>query len=121
MTDVTGFGLAGHLLEILDASGTAATIHLADIPLMSGAPELSRAGHGSSLLPSNQAATSWRMTAPDDPRVTLLNDPQTAGGLLAAVPAERVQDLLAALHLKGHDAAAIGQVTSGPPHLTVLP
>lgn len=119
MTDITGFGLAGHLLEILDASGAAATIHLADIPLMPGAQELCLAGQGSSLLPSNQAATSWRMTAPDDPRVTLLNDPQTAGGLLAAVPAALVRDLLAALHLKGHDAAVIGQLTDGPPHLTV--
>ncbi len=121
MTDVTGFGLAGHLLEMLDASDTAATIQLSHIPLMPGALELSEAGHGSSLLPANQAATSWRMTAPPDTRVALLNDPQTAGGLLAAVPGELAKSLLAALHLKGHQAAIIGEVTKGAPHLTVLP
>jgi selenide,water dikinase len=121
MTDVTGFGLAGHLLEMLDASATAATILLSQVPLMPGALELSEAGHGSSLLPANAAATSWRMTAPPDPRVALLNDPQTAGGLLAAVPGDMAKALLAALHLKGHQAAIIGEVTEGAPHLTVLP
>ena len=121
MTDVTGFGLAGHLLEMLDASATAATIQLSQIPLMPGALELSEAGHGSSLLPANAAATSWRMTAPPDARVALLNDPQTAGGLLAAVPGDMAKALVAALHLKGHQAAIIGEVTMGAPHLTVLP
>ena len=121
MTDVTGFGLAGHVLEMLDASATAATIQLAQIPLMPGALELSEAGHGSSLLPANAAATSWRMTAPPDARVALLNDPQTAGGLLAAVSGDMAKALLAALHLKGHLAAIIGEVTDGAPHLTVLP
>lgn len=121
MTDVTGFGLAGHLLEMLDASATAATIQLSQIPLMPGALELSEAGHGSSLLPANAAATSWRMTAPPDARVALLNDPQTAGGLLAAVPGDMAKAFLAALHLKGHQAAIIGEVIKGAPHLTVLP
>ncbi len=121
MTDVTGFGLAGHLLEMLDASANAATIQLSQVPLMPGALELSEAGQGSSLLPANVAATSWRMTAPPDPRVALLNDPQTAGGLLAAVPGDMAKALLAALHLKGHQAAIIGEVTEGAPHLTVLP
>ena len=121
MTDVTGFGLAGHLVEMLDASGAAATIQLSEIPLMPGALELSEAGHSSSLLPANLAATSWRMTAPPDPRVELLNDPQTASGLLAAVPSDLAKGLLAALHLKGHQAAIIGQVAKGAPHLTVLP
>lgn len=121
MTDVTGFGLAGHLLEMLDASATAATIQLSQIPLMPGALELSEAGHGSSLLPANQAAFNWRMTVPPDTRVALLNDPQTAGGLLAAVPGDMAKALLAALHLKGHQAAILGEITKGRPHLTVLP
>jgi selenide,water dikinase len=119
MTDVTGFGLAGHLLEMLDASSCAATLHLPAIPLMSGALDLAVAGHGSSLQPANLAATSWRITTPDDPRVLLLSDPQTAGGLLAAVPADRADDLLAHLHAAGHDAAIIGEVTPGQPHLTL--
>lgn len=119
MTDVTGFGLAGHLLEMLDASHTAATIRLPDIPLMQGAEALARAGQGSSLLPANLAAVSWRMTAPPGPRTDLLSDPQTAGGLLAAVSSSQAADLLTALQAAGHEAAIIGQVTEGAPHLTV--
>jgi len=119
MTDVTGFGLAGHLLEMLEASATAATIRLDDIPLMPGALELANAGHGSSLHPANLAAVSWRMTAPQDPRCLLLADPQTAGGLLAAVPADKATHLLAQLQAAGHDAAIIGSVMTGAPHLTV--
>ncbi len=119
MTDVTGFGLAGHLLEMLAASGSGARLRLDDIPLMAGALQLARAGHGSSLQPANLAAISWQMTAPEDPRVALLADPQTCGGLLAAVPADTADDLLAALLGAGHNAARIGQVTEGPVHLTV--
>ena len=119
MTDVTGFGLAGHLLEMLDASNTAATIRQDDIPLMQGAEALARAGQGSSLLPANLAAVSWRMTAPPGPRTDLLSDPQTAGGLLAAVPADRAENLLARVKFAGHDAAIIGQITAGTPHLTI--
>jgi len=121
MTDVTGFGLAGHLLEMLDASAVAAEVRLSDLPLMPGALELAKAGHGSSLQPANLAAVSWRMTTPEDPRSLLLTDPQTAGGLLAAVSAEAAADLLARLQGEGHDAAIIGRVVAGDPHLTVTP
>jgi selenide,water dikinase len=119
MTDVTGFGLAGHLLEMLEASDTGATLRLADIPLVPGAVELARSGHGSSLQPANHAAVSWRMTAPEDPRVLLLTDPQTCGGLLAAVPAREAGRLVGDLKAAGHDAAVIGEVTAGGVHLTV--
>jgi selenide, water dikinase len=120
MTDVTGFGLAGHLLEMLKDSRTAATLHLSEIPLMSGAAELSSAGYGSSLQPANLAAVSWQMTAPDDPRVALLTDPQTCGGLLAAVPADAGEALVSALRAQGHAAAVIGTVATGEPHLTIV-
>lgn len=119
MTDVTGFGLAGHLLEMMETSATAATLRLDHVPLMPGALELAGAGHGSSLEPANLAAVSWRMTAPTDPRVALLSDPQTCGGLLAAVPKEQAEGLVKALRDAGHDAAVIGEVTAGEPHLTV--
>jgi selenide,water dikinase len=117
MTDVTGFGLAGHLLEMLEASSAAATVRIDDIPMMTGAVELAAAGYGSSLQPANLAATSWKITAPEDPRIHLLNDPQTCGGLLAAVPAALAGQLVAALRIAGHDAAVIGEVTAGLPHL----
>jgi selenide,water dikinase len=119
MTDITGFGLSGHLLELLDASTAAATLWLEAIPLLPGAPELAAAGHGSSLLPANLAAVSWRMTGPQDPRIDLLSDPQTAGGLIAAVPPDQAEVLLAALKAAGHEAAIVGTVTAGQPHLTV--
>jgi selenide,water dikinase len=119
MTDVTGFGLAGHLLEMMEASTTAATLRLDAIPLMPGALELAQAGHGSSLQPANLAAVSWRMTMAEGPRMQLLTDPQTCGGLLAAVPADQANAVLNALCAAGHDAAIIGEVTPGPPHLTV--
>jgi selenide,water dikinase len=118
MTDVTGFGLAGHLLEMLDASGSAATLTLADVPLLPGAEALAAAGHASSLAPANRTVMG-RMWFTESPRAALLFDPQTAGGLLAAVPAERAGALVEALREMGETAAVIGHVTEGPPHLTV--
>jgi selenide,water dikinase len=119
MTDVTGFGLAGHLLEMMQASATAATVRLDDIPLMMMALELAQAGHASSLQPANLEAVSWRMTAPNDPRTQLLTDPQTCGGLLAVVPVDQANAVLTALRAAGHDASIIGEVIPGPAHLTV--
>ena len=120
MTDVTGFGLAGHLLEMLEASGMAARLRLGDVPVMAGAVELAAAGMGSSLQPANLAAVSWRMAAPQDPRGALLTDPQTCGGLLASVPAARAAEMVARLQEAGHQAAVIGEVVAGTPFLTVV-
>ncbi len=115
MTDVTGFGLAGHLMEILDASGCAAYLTLSDIPRLPAADALATAGIASTLAPSNRAALAGRITGPDDP---LLYDPQTCGGLLAAVPPERATEVLATLLAAGIDAAVIGHVRPGPAHIT---
>ena len=120
MTDVTGFGLAGHLLEMLEASGAAARVRLGDVPMMAGAVELAVAGVGSSLQPANLAAVSWRMAAPEDPRVALLTDPQTCGGLLASVPSDAADALVARLREAGHQAAVIGEVVAGKPHLSIV-
>lgn len=120
MTDVTGFGLAGHLLEMLDASGVAACVRLDDVPMMAGAVELAGAGIVSSLQPANLAAASWRMEAPQDVRAALLTDPQTCGGLLASVPGAQAQELVARLREAGHQAAVIGEVVAGAPFLTVV-
>lgn len=119
MTDLTGFGLAGHLLGILDASGVAAELDLAALPLLPGAEALAAAGHGSTLLPANRAVMA-RMFFTEGPRTDLLFDPQTAGGLLAAVPEDRAEETLAALHAAGErDAAIIGRIVAGAPFLTV--
>ncbi|MFN4159574.1 MAG: selenide, water dikinase SelD [Gemmobacter sp.] len=119
MTDVTGFGLAGHLLEMMDASGCAARLSLADLPRLPGAEALAAQGQASSLAPLNRAATEARMGAPSTPAAALLWDPQTCGGLLAALPADHARDALGRLAAAGIPAARIGEVVEGPPHLTV--
>ncbi len=119
MTDVTGFGLAGHLLEMLRASGCGAVLRLADVPLMPGAEVLAAAGVASTLAPDNRAAVSWQMDAPETSQAALLYDPQTAGGLLAAVPADQAAGVLAALLALGEEAAIIGAVVAGDVRLQV--
>ncbi len=119
MTDVTGFGLAGHLMEMLVASGVAAELDLEALPLLSGAEVLAGQGHGSTIAPSNRAALEGRITAPETARAALLFDPQTAGGLLAAVPEQELATLLDALHGAGFGrAAGIGRVVAGAPGIT---
>lgn len=113
MTDVTGFGLAGHLLEILQASGVGARLQGAAIPLMPGALALAEAGYGSSLAPANRAATIGQVTGADSALKALLYDPQTGGGLLAAVPADQAPALLSALLAAGETAAILGEVVDG--------
>ncbi|SFE65094.1 selenide, water dikinase SelD [Roseivivax sediminis] len=112
MTDVTGFGLAGHLSNLAAASGTGAEIHLQAIPHLPGARALAKAGTRSTLYPQNRAAAPhW----PETPDTALLFDPQTAGGLLAAVPPDTAAELIRSLHAAGYaDAAEIGRLTDGP-------
>ncbi|MCL3880784.1 selenide, water dikinase SelD [Marivita sp. GX14005] len=113
MTDVTGFGLAGHLYNICASSNLAATLRMADIPLLPGAEALSAAGEHSSLYPSNREGFDH---IADTPATRLLFDPQTGGGLLVAVPQEQAQALLSQLHAAGLDRAAIiGHLHDGPP------
>ncbi|MFN3661510.1 selenide, water dikinase SelD [Yoonia sp.] len=109
MTDVTGFGLLGHLRGICDASGTGAMVDWPQVPLMQGAAHMSAQGIRSSLFGDNQAgAGAVTGIVPD-----LAYDPQTAGGLLAAVAAESAKTLLAQLQSAGYRAAIIGQITAG--------
>jgi selenide,water dikinase len=115
MTDVTGFGLAGHLLNILDASDAGAALDLAAIPLLDGAEALAASGIRSTIWEANRAAAAPRIRHEDSPRAALLFDPQTAGGLLAALPPERAKTVLEILAAEGCSAARIGTVTDGPP------
>lgn len=116
MTDVTGFGLAGHLLELCEASGCGAELDLQTLPLLPGAEALAAAGHASSLAPANRAAAQGRITGTlTSPRAALLFDPQTCGGLLAAVPGSAAPALLAALP----EARAIGRFTQDPPGIVL--
>jgi len=116
MTDVTGFGLLGHLMEILQASDCAATLLAAEIPYLPGAEALAAAGHESSIAPANRAALAGQITGPASP---LLYDPQTGGGLLAIVPAHLTNFLLTRLRATDPDTALIGHIAAGRPHITV--
>ncbi|CUH82418.1 selenide, water dikinase SelD [Tropicibacter naphthalenivorans] len=107
MTDVTGFGLVGHVNNICKASGVGARLDLDAIPVMPGALELSQDGVRSTLYPDNRQVLP---ALAEDARIALLFDPQTAGGLLACVSGNP-QDLLRQLASAGYTAAIIGEIT----------
>ena len=116
MTDVTGFGLAGHLGNICRASGVAAWIEAGAVPLLPGAEALAARGIRSTIWAANRRAAPVAGLG-DSGREILLHDPQTAGGLLAAVAATQADDLVARLRARGHEAARIGGVEAGAPGL----
>jgi selenide,water dikinase len=112
-TDVTGFGLVGHLGEMLRASGASARVRLADLPALPGAIELLGRGLRSTFHAENERARRGIVVGDgvaSDPRLGLLFDPQTSGGLLFGIAAERAAAALEALSVIG-PAAAIGEVT----------
>jgi selenide,water dikinase len=118
-TDVTGFGLAGHLGEMLRASKGSAVLDLAAIPALPGAVALLGRGIRSTAHPENARARRAMLVEPDAARratLDLLFDPQTSGGLLLAVPRERGPAMLNALRAAGDGAAAmIGEVAPPRP------
>lgn len=118
-TDVSGFGLAGHLGEILRASGVGAELSVDDLPALPGALELLardwRSSADENLAPALARTIDPGEIDPTDPRVALLRDPQTSGGLIAAVPEAVLPDLCARLTAEGVSGAVIGVVREGPP------
>ena len=115
-TDVTGFGLLGHLVEMLRAGGVDAELDLAAVPRLPGTDALFERGFRSSLHAANAAfAIALQGLDPDDPRAALLIDPQTSGGLLAAVPAGRAFACAEALAAAGCAAAEIGRFRTASP------
>ena len=114
-TDVSGFGLAGHLGEMLRASNLSASLDLDGLPVLPGAREVMTAGIFSSLHPANVRTGEALLQADDaaraHPNYALLFDPQTAGGLLACVPRTMAQACVSALHMLGYaQATAIGEI-----------
>ncbi|MBS0244922.1 MAG: selenide, water dikinase SelD, partial [Proteobacteria bacterium] len=112
-TDITGFGLAGHLIEMLDASGCSAEIALSQVPRYPGVDRLIASGIRSSLLPENLAVAD-RIDVQDlaspEAALALLFDPQTSGGLLAALPEDQALLAIEALGRANMPAAIIGRV-----------
>lgn len=105
-TDITGFGLAGHMLEMLDASRLSARINLNSVPVYDGFREVARSGILSTLQRDN-AKVACRVVGAEP---EWLFDPQTSGGLLAAVRPEQVDTVLAQLWENYKQAAVIGEV-----------
>lgn len=125
-TDVTGFGLGGHLLEMVEASGVSITLYAEAVPLLPRVHELASIG----LLPAgshaNRAHCQPRTQVGKgvDPIVVdLVFDTQTSGGLVLAVPAQLVHKAVSLLHAKGEPAYIIGEVVAadGVPNLHILP
>jgi selenide, water dikinase len=109
-TDVTGFGLLGHLVEMLKASDVDAEINMDALPVLDGAEETIRAGILSSLQPQNVRLRRAVMNPPDagaDSRFALLFDPQTSGGLLAGVAAAEAESCVRDLRAKGYAVSTI--------------
>jgi selenide,water dikinase len=113
-TDLTGFGIIGHLIEMTKASQVDAELYLDALPLLDGAKETVAAGILSSLQPANlrlRRAIHEIENAAKHPAFPLLFDPQTAGGLLAGVPKEQVGDCVTELKLSGYvDTMIIGTI-----------
>jgi selenide,water dikinase len=117
-TDVTGYGLLGHLHRMLRASGVAGEVHAARVPFLPGAAELAAAGHVSGGTRANQTALREHVELePGLPPVvaTLLHDAQTSGGLLLAVPGAALAGLVAGLRDRGVEPALVGRVLAGQP------
>jgi selenide,water dikinase len=118
MTDVTGFGLAGHLMAICRASHLGAEVDMGQVAVYDGALEASQSGVKSTLYEANVANAP--VFGAEGPLTALLHDPQTAGGFLAAVAEDEAADVLAALAARGVQAARIGRMTEGPVGITLV-
>ncbi len=123
VTDVTGFGLLGHLLEVCRASNAGARVEFAAIPLLPEARELAQAGIVTGASARNWTGYAHAVTLADavsDASRALLTDPQTSGGLLIACAPDAVAEVLAVFRDEGFgQAAVIGEITSGAAHIAV--
>ncbi|WP_427913734.1 selenide, water dikinase SelD [Ramlibacter sp. MMS24-I3-19] len=121
LTDVTGFGLAGHALELARGAGLAVTLDWPRVPLLPGVAELAQAGHVTGASGRNWAGYGKDVQLPtgfSDARRALLTDPQTSGGLLVSCSPAVADQVLAVFRKHGFDAAAVigsvGERGAGP-------
>ena len=120
MTDVTGFGLARHALNLAERCGhSGVEIDLAALPCLKGAMTLLDSGHRSTLHGQNKSAVRFAGDAPRAPALDILFDPQTSGGLLAAVPAADAVSVVEQLHTGGVPATIVGRLDDTIPGLQV--
>jgi selenide,water dikinase len=123
LTDVTGFGLLGHLLEICRGSGLRAQLRMADIPILSAAQHLAQAGYVTGASARNWSSVGADVDVPIETppwQRNLLTDPQTSGGLLVACSPESAAAVLDVFRRAGFaQAAAIGTLSAGAPRIAV--
>ena len=123
MTDITGFGLLGHLLELARGAGLAAHLDMGSIPLLPGVEQLAADGYFTGASGRNWDAYGADVTLPEGlsaARQALLTDPQTSGGLLVSVDPASVDEVLALFAREGFaHAAVVGRMEAGAPRVTV--
>ena len=124
VTDVTGFGLLGHLLEMCRGAGLAARLDAKAVPTLPGAARLAQAGYATGAAARNWGSYGAHVRLPDglpDWARGLLCDPQTSGGLLVSVRADRADDIVARCHAAGFGLATkIGTMEVGEPVVAVV-
>jgi selenide, water dikinase len=116
LTDVTGFGIVGHSLEVADRSGVEIVVYANRLPLLPGALEYAKMGVDFGGVGRNRSQLGPRVRLPEDlpdEIERLLFDPQTSGGLLIALPADNATALVRRLQEDGHDAAIIAEARPG--------
>ena len=123
LTDVTGFGILGHLLEMAKGSNTSAKLDWTAIPLLPGAMEFAREGISTGASGRNWTGYGERITLGGnmgEAEKVLLTDPQTSGGLLAACAPSSVEEVLKIFRSEGFDqAAVVGEIVDGHGHVRV--
>ncbi len=123
MTDVTGFGLIGHLMEICRGSGLTGSLDLEQLPILEAAPALAQEGFNTGAGTRNRETWQDKVSLPaglPDWRRNLLYDPQTSGGLLVAVDPAQADTVLARFHDRDYaQARIVGQLSEGTPHISV--
>jgi selenide, water dikinase len=116
LTDVTGFGVAGHALEIAERSHVEIRLRAGDLPLLPGVLDYAKAGIDFGGLERNRSQLGPRVrlaNATSDEMERIVFDPQTSGGLLIALPPANAAPLVERLRADGHDAAEVGEVRDG--------
>ena len=123
-TDVTGFGILGHLLEVADGSGTHAVLYYKALPFYSGAHDMYKIGQTTGSNKANKAlVTRYPLNLEQSlskSQEELLYDPQTSGGLLLSLPRDQAKQLVHDLHAAGLNIAVeIGEIVEGTVGITV--
>ena len=123
LTDVTGFGLVGHLFEICQGSNVTAKVDWNELPILPAATDYAERGYNTGAAGRNWQSFGQNVTLPDslsDWQKNILADPQTSGGLMLSCAPERTNDVLELFRENGFaDVTVIGKMGDGAPHVTV--